>query len=271
MGLYTNLEDSMIFCINTVLDYLRSGGASDSIVGLNISGDVSKEFDIVAEDILAGCISNRLDDVVIVGEERGVRVYGGGRWLAIIDPVDGSSNFDAGIPWSSVSIAIAKRGVDRPCLRDVVLAMVAEIFRDRIYIYSNGFTKVLGADIGRRGVPKPILLGYFEVPEAYRPIERYLTLRGRVALRSLGSAALDIVYVGLGNAEGFIDMRSKLRNVDVAAALKIALSMGAKAYTCDFNDVELIPLDNLVRIRCIAVGYNNEYLSKLMDAIQAST
>mgnify|MGYP001772867663 CR=1 FL=1 len=271
MDPYAGLEDSMVFCINTVLEYLRSGRVSGSVIGLNVSGDTSKEFDVVAEDILTSCISDRLNDVVIVGEERGVRMYGSGRWFAVIDPVDGSSNFDAGIPWSSISIAIAKRGADKPCLKDVVLAIVAEIFRDRIYIYKNSSIKILGADISRREAPKPILLGYFEVPEAYRPVERYLAIRGRITLRSLGSAALDIVYVGLGNAEGFIDIRSKLRNVDVAAALKIALTMGAKAYTCDFNDVELIPLDNLVKIRCIAVGYNDYYLSKLIEAIKTLT
>lgn len=271
INMFENLKTSIIVCINKVLDYLRSGRASDIIVGSNVSGDVSKEFDIVAEDILTHCITSVLDDVVVVGEERGIRRYGSGKWIAVIDPVDGSSNFDAGIPWSSVSVAVARRtSNNRTTLENVVLAIVAEIFRDRMYIYRDGSIEIAGNGISRKSFPKSILLGYFETPEAYRPVERYISQRGRVALRSLGSAALDIVYVALGNAEGFIDVRSKLRNVDIAAALKIALTMGAKAYVCNFTDAMSIPLDDLVKIACIAVGYDEVHLLKLVDAIEGT-
>lgn len=271
INMFENLKTSIIVCINKVLDYLRSGRASDIIVGSNVSGDVSKEFDIVAEDILTHCITSVLDDVVVVGEERGIRRYGSGKWIAVIDPVDGSSNFDAGIPWSSVSVAVARRtSNNRTTLENVVLAIVAEIFRDRMYIYRDGSIEFTGNGISRKSFPKSILLGYFETPEAYRPVERYVSQRGRVALRSLGSAALDIVYVALGNAEGFIDVRSKLRNVDIAAALKIALTMGAKAYVCNFTDAMSIPLDDLVKIACIAVGYDEVHLLKLVDAIEGT-
>ncbi len=263
-----DLETNIIACINNVLNYLRSSNVSSNVVGSNVFGDISKEFDVVAEDILANCIANALNDVVIVGEERGVRRYGGSKWIAVIDPVDGSSNFDAEIPWSSISVALAKNSPNTYLtLKDVVFAVVAEIFRDRMYMYRNGDVEIIGSRVSRRGLPKPMLLGYFETLDSYKPIESYMSLRGRVTLRSLGSAALDIVYVGLGNAEGFIDMRSKLRNVDVVAALKIALAMGAKAYVCDFNDALTIPIEDLIKIRCILVGYNEAYLTKLIEAI----
>ncbi|MCS7111553.1 MAG: inositol monophosphatase family protein [Ignisphaera sp.] len=268
-GMNRDFEARIILCINSVLNYLRSCGVSNNVVGFNMFGDASKEFDLVAEDILVNCIVKALNDVLIVGEERGVRKYGRGEWVAVIDPVDGSTNFDAGIPWSSISVALA-RGTSKShiTLKDVVLAIVAEIFRDRIYIYRNGSVEVIGGRSARRSPPRPVLLSYFETPNSYKPVENYMLMRGRVALRSLGSAALDIVYVGLGNAEGFIDVRSKLRNVDVAAALKIALAMGARAHICNTNDVTDVQLDNLIKVECVVVGYDDVYLAKLMEAVQ---
>ncbi len=266
MSIYKGLEDGIVQCIDRVLNYLRSDRISSNIIGFNLFGDTTKEFDVIAEDILTSCIVDQLSDVIIVGEERGVRIYGSGKWIAIIDPVDGSNNFDADIPWSSISIAIARKENGSSTLRNVVFAVVAEVFRNRMYIYRDGYVDIKGGKISRKEYPKPILLGYFESPESYKPIEKYISIRGKIALRSLGSAALDIVYVGLGAAEGFIDMRSKLRNIDVAAALKIATTLGAETYICDFNDVNKIPLEKPVKIRCIIVGYNSTYLSKLLEA-----
>lgn len=267
-----DLETRIVACINSALNYLRSGSVSSKIVGMNVSEDTSREFDLVAEDILVSCIVNTLNDVVVVSEERGVRRYGEGRWIAIIDPVDGSTNFDAEIPWSSVSIALARSsGESSTTLKDIVFAVVAEVFRDRMYIYRDGAVEVLGGGATRRSTPKPILLGYFETIESYRPVWNYMKVRGRVALRSLGSAALDIIYVGLGNAEGFIDMRSRLRNVDVAAALRIALTMGAGAHLCSVDSVANMQLENIAKVGCIVAGYNDGYLTKLLEAIQTQS
>ncbi len=258
-------------CIEKTRNYLLSGSAPDKTIGYNPYGDVSKVFDLEAEDILVNCLANEIKDIVIIGEEKGVRAYGSAKYIAIIDPVDGSRNFEADIPWSSISVAVGLNKGSRTCLRDIVIAIVSEIQRYRVYIYDNIQTKILGSNIGRRDNPKGIVLGYFDSINSLRALEMYMKSYGESkVLRSLGSAALDIVSVGLGNAEVFIDIRNKLRNFDVAAALRIALALGSQAYVFGYSDPLDIPIDVVVKVSCI-VGFNEEYLENALKVLQRIT
>ncbi|ADM28511.1 inositol monophosphatase [Ignisphaera aggregans DSM 17230] len=259
------IKMGIVKCVDNVRRYLL-GETPRGIVGNNVSGDISKEFDLIAEDILSNCLREVLGEVMIIGEERGLRQYGS-RWIAIIDPVDGSTNYDAEIPWASISIAIARGGRSNT-LKDIEFAIVSEIFRDRMYVYDYGDVRIGERKIYRGVIPKPIVLGYFESYSTYKPLENYIRNRNeKLTIRSLGSAALDIVYVGMGNAEVFIDARAKLRNVDISAALRIAMALGAKAYVCDYRDPLDIPIDRIERIKFILVGFNDRYLDIALSSM----
>jgi fructose-1,6-bisphosphatase/inositol monophosphatase family enzyme len=68
-------------------------------VQTNARGDVTKEFDYLAEErIINHCAREFGDPVRILTEERGeVRTRpGAARWTLIVDPVDGSENFARG-------------------------------------------------------------------------------------------------------------------------------------------------------------------------------
>ncbi len=252
--------------------YLRSARRPSKIVGRGSFGDVTKEFDKVAEDIIINNILSEFGkEALIVSEEVGVRDYGSGRpkYVFIIDPVDGSTNYDAGIPWVSVVIGGAELKDGKASVKDIKAAVVADVFGGRLYEYSEeGGVKVNGSSVRRREPPAKVLLGYFEVPEAYEVVPRYWMIRGRrAALRSLGSAALDIVNVGLGNAEAFVDARAKLRNVDVAAALKISVELGAKAGACGGMPAEKVRIDKLLKVECLAVGYDENYYERIARAM----
>ena len=264
-----SLYEKVVGCVEKVRAYLNSSMVSFDVVGSNPFGDVSKKFDVDAENILRKCIVDSLGDVVFIGEEEGLNVFGVPKWIVVADPVDGSTNFSFDIPWASISVAVApyRKGAT---LEDILFAVVAEIFRSRTYVYDNGSVKIFGGS-GRRDSPAPIVLGYFESLEAYTPLLNYLLLSQRkLTIRSLGSAALDIVYVGLGNAEAFIDARAKLRNVDVASAIRIATALGAKAVECSngFANAMRISIDSAERVKCVAVAYNNEILNRLAKALQ---
>lgn len=72
-------------------------------VGTNVSGDVTKYVDKVAEEI----VLSRLQPlgVNIVSEEIGV-IDSGSDYTVVIDPIDGSYNFAAGIPIFAFSFAV---------------------------------------------------------------------------------------------------------------------------------------------------------------------
>jgi len=262
------IKDAALACVEKARQYVFSDSISDVPVGLNPSGDVSKTFDVEVEKILINCLVDRLKDVVIVSEESGTRVYGSARFVVLMDPVDGSVNFESDIPWSATSIAIGLNRYGGATLRDVVFALVSELQRNRTYVYSSGNVDILGTKNKRRYTPKKVVLGYFNSVQSLRAIELYMgSYTGERVLRVLGSAALDIINVALGNAEVFIDIRNKIRNLDVGAALKIALALGSKAYIAGFDNPLDLPIDRILKIGCV-VGFNDVYLSKALEALR---
>jgi len=263
----------------SALKYLRSGECSSKVVGRGSFGDVTKVFDKEAEESAIRALREDLGNVLLVSEEIGVVKLGDSaepEWVVIMDPVDGSTNFDAGIPWTAVALAAARWRSDGVKVRDIEAAIVAEVFRDVIYEFSiEGGVKVNGKPVRRRSPPAKVLLGYFEVPEAYRVVPEYWKVRGgRAALRSLGSAALDIISVGLGRAEAFVDARAKLRNVDVAASLRIVHELGSVGGRCAGSNVETamdLRIDTMVKVPCLIVGYDEKYFNMLARAVRSSS
>jgi len=265
-----NLKDTLIAAAEKVANYLTETHRPSAIVRVNSSGDTSKVFDIEAENIIFDELRRRIKECFLfVSEESGVRRFcGEPEWVVVVDPVDGSMNYDAQIPWVSISIAVAPLDGEDPTIGDVSYAVVYDVFRriDYSFDHSEGVT-IAGIPATRRPKPPGVVLGYFELPDSYKIIPYYWAERGsRASLRSLGSAALDIIYVGLGNAEAFIDTRAKLRNVDVAAALRIASALGAKAKLCNGLNALSVTLKDITKIECLLVGYNEDYLNKLSEA-----
>lgn len=80
-------------------------------VGTNVSGDVTKYVDKVAEDI----ILKRLVPlgVNVVSEEVGT-VDSGSDYTVVVDPLDGSYNFSAGIPIFAFSLGGVFKGGKKP-------------------------------------------------------------------------------------------------------------------------------------------------------------
>ncbi len=266
------LKDKLERLVREAMTTLRRGGLSSDVVGIGAGGDLTKSFDKVIEDMLVNGIREIFnDEVLIVTEELGVRSFSGEpKWLVIMDPVDGSTNYDAGIPWVSISLAVAPLKSSNVRVNDIELAMVGDVFGDKIYTYLRGRVKVNGKDIRRLKRPKNVLLGYFESPDAYSIVPKYFRIRGRkAALRSLGSIALEIVYVGLGRAELLTDLRAKVRNLDVAAAYRIAEALGAKGVMCGKEPLSNLIINKLVRVPCLIVAYDSEVLFRALKALES--
>lgn len=266
---YGLLEEAIVASVSRASMYLRSAFVGRKPVGVGRGGDVSREFDVVVESIVYRTLRDYLGDIELVSEEAGST--GSGSWLAVLDPVDGSINFEAGIPLASISLGIS-RNHEYAKIEDIEAAAVAEVFRDIIYYYdrSTGF-RTIGAKIERKAKPSDIILGYFESLESFKPHLNFSkTMNPRPRLRSLGSAALDVVYVSLGIAMGFIDARARLRNVDIASSIAIARSLGAKAYLCSGVDAASITIREVAKVDCVVVGYSEDIARKLLEAVSSS-
>jgi len=135
------------------------------------------------------------------------------------------------VPWAAVSIAAAPVTHDAITINELLAGVVAPVFNWPPVSFAKGVGVFEGNSTPLHTPIQRILLYYAESPEQLRVIERVVNAfraRGyRVSTRSYGAAALEITWAALGRALAFIDLRGKLRNVDVAAALGIAREAGA--------------------------------------------
>ena len=204
--------------------YLRGLACSEEDLAKPIRGETVL-VDVMAEEFIIGALREELGEIRVVSEERGSE--GSGDLTIVIDPLDGSRNYLNCIPWASVSLAAAPTG---STMRGVIAGVVAPIF----YGYPLSFARGRGCFEGMsriepRSPPARFMLVYIDHPEAAESIARVVSgLGGGYKIRSLGSAALEVAYTGIGRAALFIDLRSKLRNVDLAAAAGIVRECGGE-------------------------------------------
>lgn len=95
----------------------------------NLSSIVT-EVDVATERRIIERLEAARPDDSVLAEESGFRDRGG-EYIWVIDPLDGTSNFVAGLPWFGVMISLLRRG--RPVLAGMYLPM-----EDLFYLAEEG-------------------------------------------------------------------------------------------------------------------------------------
>ncbi len=174
--------------------------------------DVTRRIDVEVEDIIIRTLREEGFKGAIITEEKGV--VGEGPPYAVVDPLDGSLNFVVGSPYWAVSVAIAE-GDD---FSSIVASAVCPGFGHPCYSADER------AYAGERELkplePENVLIYYGE-PEDGRQVEVLKELRVRLdkpKVRSPGAIALDLVNLARGKVLAVVDVRNKMRNVDIAGA-----------------------------------------------------
>ena len=191
--------------------------------------DVVTAADKASERIIIESIKNHYPDHSILTEESGLILGDTPEWEWVIDPLDGTTNYSAGLPWFNVSIGIKHNG---EAVAGVVhAAQLGETFA----AVKGGGATLNGKPIAPSGTPslsKAVVSTGFPYDKATNPdnnldnVARIMPLvRG---LRRMGSAALDICYVAAGFLDAYWEMN--LNEWDVCAAMLIAHEAGAVAY-----------------------------------------
>ncbi len=189
--------------------FLRDNLGTMTDVIKNKGTDVTKRIDWEVEKFIIERIKEEGVEGAIVTEERGT--VGEGPPYIIVDPLDGSLNFSLGNPYASVSIAYANG--DR--LKDVEFGVIAPLFSHPIYFCE-------------KGKRENALAVYFEIfdQEGINFVKRAWEVLGRPKLRSYGSIASDFALLAKNKILGVIDVRGRIRNVDIAAGVWLAKRCG---------------------------------------------
>ena len=200
--------------------------------------DVVTALDARSERLIARRLRTAFPDDGFVGEEhrpRPSRARGGPQRTWIVDPIDGTVMFASGIPFFSISIALA---VDSRVILGVVYDPVHhEMFKAVRGAGAESVSPVSGRAGRRRRRLRLRRLanagdavisldpGDPEDPAARSRIEA-LRPHARVA-RSFGSTALSLAWLAAGRLDGVLQVHG-LQAVDIAAGGLIALEAGAR-------------------------------------------
>ena len=186
--------------------------------------DIVTHTDIASERLIRRELLQRCPGSSIVGEELPDEV-GTNHVEWIVDPIDGTVNFLYDLP--VVSISIAAR-IDQ----HVVAGSVVDVIRRDV------FTAAVGEGATINGVPIEVaaaapmsdsLIGTgFAYEAAVRAEQAVIVSRVLPEardIRCMGSAALNLCWVGCGRLDGYYERGTKL--YDYAAAALIAAEAGA--------------------------------------------
>ncbi|MFI5404678.1 MAG: inositol monophosphatase family protein [Candidatus Gagatemarchaeaceae archaeon] len=212
--------------VRSKVSELVLGGEGTKVLGIGASGDKTLVADQKAEGELFRALSE-IRGLGFLSEEAGRRGDSKLSHLAIIDPLDGSSNFERGIPFYCSSVAIAKgkrfEDITHAFIRDLVTgdAFYAERGRGAT---KNGVklrtskTMVLSSAV----VGIDISMAEHGMLRRIEPL-----IRGAKRQVHYGANALELCYLADGRIDASIDLRKRMRITDFAAGFLIAKEAGA--------------------------------------------
>ena len=247
-----HLRDILAFTIEVATEageMLLDGFARHHALDLERKEDgvnnIVTEMDIKSEKIIRERVEGKFGGRFI-GEESAEEIDLNGR-VWIVDPIDGTVNYAKGIPLWTVSIALVEDGVP-------LAGVVYEPVRGSMYsAYRGGGAWCNGEPIhcsGTRNIQEGALVTGFPYNIAENPFGAIDTFsrvlyRG-IAVRRLGSAALDMAWVAAGIFDGFWEVA--LKPWDVAAGVLLVREAGGivGSYGSTVSNDDLLITDRVV-------------------------
>jgi myo-inositol-1(or 4)-monophosphatase len=235
--------------VDAVLERLPTRAEREPVVGAGSGGDETTAIDQAAEEVILARVQEAAG--AVVSEEIG-RLGGDALPLVVVDPIDGSLNAKRGIPFFSLSIAVA----DGETMDDVVFGFVHDFGTREEWTARRGAGAWLngGALGGVRPKDEVEILSFEATLTSLvaRDASKIVGLAHR--LRIMGSLALSLCHLAAGRVDAVCSLKPA-RSVDIAAAQLLCVELGL---AIDLFDVEepfgAAPLDLEQRSRVAAAG-----------------
>lgn len=225
-------------------------------VCMGADGTPTSEIDKVAENAALMYIERNSLPLNILSEEIGY-VDNGAEETLVMDPIDGTSNAIAGVPYFTISLAV---GRDR--LSDIRLGYLRNpATGDEIYAEKGKGAFKNGCPIHVREPDMNDLFMMIYMGSSAHP-DAFALAKKVKSSRSYGCASLEMEIVAEGEADGFF-MKSEeytraVRIVDIAASTVILREAGGEVYDLDGNVLDM-PFDLEHRSNFLAFGDRRIY------------
>lgn len=219
------LFDSLRECAHEIGAVVKSG-RHDGYSGLR---STQYYLDIAADEVALRVLHGA--GFRVVSEESGVS--GEGDLTVVVDPIDGSTNCDHGVPFFATSLAVLKDD-------ELVAALVMNQATGTIYEAERGAGAYRDGNVispsGQRDISKAIV-SFSGLPAQHLGWAQY---------RSLGAASLEICLVADGSLDVFsVARRSGLHPWDYLGGLLMIHEAGA--FASDYDGEELIVSERVRR------------------------
>jgi myo-inositol-1(or 4)-monophosphatase len=216
LELFKGIGQTMRNGLSRFLD--KEGGTVP--LGQGAGGDKTFPVDKWAEDIIIAALEKAHqggETFTLVSEELGMRPFGAGETVVLVDPVDGSNNAKSGIPFFSTSLAL---------LRGDTLATLAAGYVVNL-ASGDEFWALRGRGAYKNGKPirtspaQGITIVAYEASAPATDLPRLLPLLTKARrTRCFGSTALDLAYLASGAMSVFVTGTAS-RAFDYAAGMLI--------------------------------------------------
>lgn len=195
-------------------------------------GSVITEADLVMQSSLTAALNVLYPDIQLLGEEMPAeqqqQLLSSEQALWCLDPVDGTSNFAAGVPYFCVSLALIEQG-------KVILGIIYDPIRDECFSAQLGQGATLnGQTLSSK--PTGLSLSHAIALIDFKRLKpelatQLVTKKPYGSQRSLGSIALELCWIAAGRGQVYLHAKQQLW--DYAAAQLILSEAGGFACTLE--------------------------------------
>jgi len=229
------------------------------VIGMGADLTPTKRIDQVAEDCVLEYLREHPLCSLLISEEAGKVRFENGEGTIFLDPIDGTFNAVAGIPFYALSIAYAKEGIVRQ-------AFVQNLASGETFTAVKGkFSHCDGKPVRVSNIANLDECAMSVYGRKFDPT-RVMQIGQKIRRwRLLGASALELCYISNGRIDGFIDLRGTLRVTDAAAGMLVCTEAGGKVTDMD-GDVIRFP-DEVTIGRCI-VATNGVLHHKVIEYLR---
>lgn len=237
--------------------------------------DIVTVHDRACEEIIVRVLRAALPGCRIVGEEGGERPAltddgdDGARVTFFVDPIDGTSNFAAGMPLFCVSIGAA--------IDDRLVAGVIDLpILGQVFTAGPGGARLNGEPLTPRATRPArealVLTNYPSVGDLGAFPEESLADRAHLSralssVRSLGSAAIELAWVAAGWADA--TALARIHSWDIAAGFLLVEQAGGSIRTWPGRGPADLPAHEMPAYVACTGRERIEELDAVLDAVQA--
>ena len=202
------------------------------------SKEIVTKYDKMSDEMIVKALIKKFPEYNIITEESGLRNKNS-EFTWIVDSLDGSSNFAAGNPFFSISIALLH--YDKP-----ILGVAYAPFLKELFVAEEGKGSLLNGKIIHVSDIEKLEKSYFvwcEGAGSNLQMSKINSILHPIIkdLRKLGSGSLECAWVASGRAEVYVT--TQIEPWDVAAGVILVLEAGGKVTNFKGDDWKPVRTD----------------------------